>query len=58
MLYQLRYEASLEVTRLTCFQRGFIAQLVEHRSGITEIVGWNPFGASEFSFFWPLFVTV
>ena len=33
---------------LTCFQRGFIAQLVEHRTGIAEVMGLNPLGASEF----------
>ena len=33
---------------LTCFQWGFIAQLVEHRTGITEVMGSNPIGASEF----------
>ena len=34
-------------SHLTCFQRGFIAQLVEHRTGITEVMGSNPLGASE-----------
>ena len=33
---------------LTClFQRGFIAQSVEHRTGIMEVMGLNPVGASE-----------
>ena len=27
---------------LTYFQRGFIAQLVEHHTGITEVMGSNP----------------
>ena len=26
-------------SHLTCFQRGFIAQLVEHHTGIMEVVG-------------------
>ena len=42
-------------SHLTCFQRGFIAQLVEHRTIIAEIMGWNPVGASEY-FFFSLFV--
>ena len=33
---------------LTCFQRGFIAQSVEHHTGIAEVLGSNPVGASEF----------
>ena len=33
---------------MTCFQRGFIAQLVKHRTGIAEVMGSNPVGASEF----------
>ena len=32
-------------SHLTCFQRGFIAQLVEHHTGV---MGSNPVGASEF----------
>ena len=32
---------------LTCYERGFIAQLVEHRTGIAEVMGSNPVGASE-----------
>ena len=35
-------------SHLTCFRRGFIAQSVEHRTGITEVMGSNPVGASEF----------
>ena len=42
-------------SHLTCFQRGFIAQLVEHRTGIVEVMGSNPVGAENF--FWALFVT-
>ena len=34
-------------SHLTCFQRGFIAQLVEHHTGIVEVMGSNPLGASE-----------
>ena len=40
---------------LTCFQRGFIAQLVEHRTGIAEVMGSNPVEASYF--FWAFFTT-
>ena len=32
----------------TCFRRGFIAQSVEHRTGIAKVVGLNPVGDSEF----------
>ena len=32
---------------LTCFRRGFIAQLVEHHTGIAEVMGSNPVEASE-----------
>ena len=39
------YELSLH---LTCFQRGFIAQLVEHCTGVTEVMGLNSVGVSEF----------
>ena len=35
-------------SHLTCFQWGFIAQSVEHRTGIAEVMGSNPIGASEF----------
>ena len=35
-------------SHLTCFQQSFIAQLVEHRTGIAEVMGSNPVGASEF----------
>ena len=35
-------------SHLTCFQWGFIAQLVEHCTGIVEDMGPNPVGASEF----------
>ena len=38
-------------------QRGFIAQSVEHRTGIAEVMGLNPVGASDF-FFWDFFATV
>ena len=34
-------------SHLTCFRRGFIAQSVEHRTGIVEVMGSNPIGASE-----------
>ena len=32
----------------TCFRRGFIAQLVELRTGIAEVMGSNPVGVSQF----------
>ena len=35
-------------SHLTCFRQGFIAQLVEHRTGIVEVTGLNPIGASQF----------
>ena len=35
-------------SHLTCFQQGFIAQSVEHRTGITDVMGSNPVEASEF----------
>ena len=34
---------------LTCFQQGFIAQLVEHRTSIAEVMGSNPIEASIIS---------
>ena len=33
---------------MTCYQRGFIAQLVEHCTGIMEVMGSNFIGASAF----------
>ena len=33
---------------VTCFQRGFIALSVEHRTAIAEVMGSNPVVASEF----------
>ena len=42
-------------SHLTCFRRGFIAQLVEHRTGIAEVMGSNPLKCQNF--FWALFVT-
>ena len=35
-------------SHLTCFQWGFIAQSVERRTGIAEVMGFNLIGASEF----------
>ena len=40
-----RYELS---SLLTCFQWGFIAQLVEHRTGIVKVMSSNPVVASDF----------
>ena len=34
-------------SHLTCFQRGFTAQLVEFRTGIAEVMGSNPIEVSE-----------
>ena len=34
--------------RFYCLRRGFIAQSAEHRTGIAEVIGSNPVGASEF----------
>ena len=34
--------------QLTCSRGGFIAQSVEHRTGITEVMGSNPVEASDF----------
>ena len=33
---------------MTCSHGGFIAQSVEHRTGIAEVMGSNPVGASDF----------
>ena len=38
-------------SHLTCFQRGFVAQLVEHRTGIAEVMGSNPVGHEAPGFF-------
>ena len=35
-------------SQLTCSRGGFIAQSVEHCTGITEVMGLNPVEASEF----------
>ena len=35
-------------SNLTCFQRGFIAQSVENRTSIAEVMGSNPVRVSEF----------
>ena len=35
-------------SHLACFPQGFIAQLIEHHTGITEVMGLNPVEASEF----------
>ena len=58
MLYQLSYEAThwergrfIEPEAMC----GFIAQLVEHRTGIAEVTGSNPVEALIFSgFFFPI----
>ena len=45
-----------ELNKLASLQTcGFIAQLVEHRTGIAEVTGSNPVEASIFSgFFFPI----
>ena len=43
-----RYKGYKLNSLLTCFQQGFIAQLVEHCTGIAEVMGSNPVEASEF----------
>ena len=35
-------------SQLTCSHGGFIAQSVEHRTGIAEVMGSNPIEASDF----------
>ena len=35
-------------SQLTCTRGGFIAQSVEHCTGITEVMGSDPIGASEY----------
>ena len=35
-------------SELSSHRRGFIAQSVEHRTGIAEVMGSNPVGASDF----------
>ena len=61
MLYQLSYEATHweqgqfiwrnELNKLTLLPMcGFIAQLVEHRTGIAEVMGSNPVEALIFFF--------
>ena len=47
-----RYELNKSTSLLMC---GFIAQLVEHRTGIAEVTGSNPAEALSFSgFFFPM----
>ena len=49
MLYQLSYEATHdEATHDEANVCGFIAQLVEHRTGIAEVMGSNPVEALIF----------
>ena len=35
-------------SQLTCSRGGFIAQSVQHRTGIAEVMGSNPVGAKYF----------
>ena len=42
------YNTYILNSHLTCFRRSFIAQSVEHCTGIAEVMGSNPVGASEF----------
>ena len=55
MLYQLSYEATHGSSYVSLPMCGFIAQLVEHRTGIAEVTGSNPVEALIFSgFFFPI----
>ena len=51
MIYNSAHNGYKLNSHLTCFQRGFIAQLVEHRTGIVEIMGSNPVGLEALGFF-------
>ena len=50
MLYRLSFEAThWEVNKMTTLpMSGFIAQLVEHRTGVAEVTGLNPVEALIF----------
>ena len=50
MIYQLSYEASLEAGE------GFIAQSVEHRTGVAEVIRVR-IPLEPQNFYWTLFVT-
>ena len=50
MLYQLSYEATHWPKLTSLPMCGFIAQLVEHRTGIAEVTGSNPVEALIFFF--------
>ena len=41
-------ENEVKNSQLTCSRGGFIAQSLEHRPGIAEVMGSNPVGASEY----------
>ena len=38
----------IKIIQVTCSRGGFIAQSVERSTGIAEVIGSNPVGASEF----------
>ena len=38
----------MKSSQLTCSRGGFIAQSVEHRPGLAEVMGLNPVEASDF----------
>ena len=54
--YHFTPQGRYELNKLTSLPMcGFIAQLVEHRTGITEVMGSNPVEALIFSgFFFPI----
>ena len=53
---KIEVKEDLRKAQKKCFQRGFIAQSVKHRTGITEVHGFEPHWSLRI-FFWPLFVT-
>ena len=54
-LTSFHYTGSYELHKLTSLPMcGFIAQLVEHRTGIAEVTGSNPVEALIFSGFFPV----
>ena len=45
-------------SQLTCLRRGFIAQSVEHRTGIAEVMGSNPVNVATINAWMVIVVTV
>ena len=51
--YLCRREVNMiKIIRVNCFRRGFIVQSVEHRTGITEVMGSKLVGASDLFHFY------